>query len=39
VEVRLMEVDGDDAVVLQEYLRESSGSQSTSADTLMRSAR
>ena len=38
VEVRLAEVDGDDAVVLQEYPRESHGVRHNGVDTLLRSA-
>ena len=38
VEVRLVEVDGDDAVVLQEYPRESHGARPNEVDTLLRSA-
>ena len=38
VEVRLVEVDGDDAVVLQEFPRESRGERPNEVDTLLRSA-
>jgi len=38
VEVRLIEVDGDDAVVLQEHPRESHSGRPNEVDTLLRSA-